>query len=107
MDRRAYAKALYSQNYHHVKQGLGRFGSGGPAMILAPRCLLRVAPQIGSSDMVMMALFGAAHAAEKFLCPIRASAVEAIGFFVIDPFHFVRGMQRYPFSEGGASSESI
>jgi hypothetical protein len=28
----------------------------------------------------------ASHAAEKFLCPIRASAVEAIGF--LDPLGF-------------------
>jgi len=46
--------------------------------------------------MVMVTDLRAAHTAEKFLCPIRASAVEAIGFFVIDALHFVLGMQRIP-----------
>jgi hypothetical protein len=46
--------------------------------------------------MMMMALFGATHPAEKFLRPIRASAIEAIGFFVINALHFVLGMQRIP-----------
>jgi hypothetical protein len=32
-------------------------------------------------DMMMMALFGAAQAAKKFLRPIRASAVKAISLF--------------------------
>ena len=52
--------------------------------------------QIRSGDMMVMALFGAAHAAEKFFCPIRASAVKAIGFLMIDTFHFVCGVQRIP-----------
>ena len=46
------------------------------AVILAPSRLLRVAEQIRASDMVVVADLGAAHAAEKFLRPIRASAVE-------------------------------
>jgi hypothetical protein len=45
---------------------------------------------------MMMTLFGATHAAEKFLCPIRARAVKAIGFFVIDALHFKACMQRIP-----------
>ena len=65
-------------------------------MVFAPRRLLRVAKQIRPGDMMVMALFGAAHAAEKFFCPIRTSAVEAIGFFVIDALHFVSGVQRIP-----------
>lgn len=44
----------------------------------------------------MVAGLGAAHAAEKFFCPIRASAVEAISFLVIDALHFVGGVQRIP-----------
>jgi hypothetical protein len=55
-----------------------------PAMVFPPGRLLRVAKQIRSSDMTMVPSLGAAHAAEKFLGPIRASAVETIGFFVID-----------------------
>lgn len=31
--------------------------------------------------------FGAAHTREKFLSAIRASAVEAVGFLVIDALH--------------------
>lgn len=46
------------------------------AVILAPRRLLRIAEQVIAADMVMMTNLSAAHAAEKFLCPIRASAVE-------------------------------
>ena len=38
--------------------------------------------------MVVVPDLRAAHAAEKFLRPIRASAVEAIGFLVVDPLHF-------------------
>jgi hypothetical protein len=44
--------------------------------------------------MMMVTLFRPAHTAEKFLGPIRASAVKAIGFFVIDALHFVLGVQR-------------
>ena len=32
----------------------------------------------------MVANLGAAHAAEKFLCPIRASAIVAMGFLMVD-----------------------
>ena len=46
--------------------------------------------------MVMVANFGAAHAAEKFLCPIRAGAVEAVRLFVIDPLHFELAVQAIP-----------
>ncbi len=34
--------------------------------------------------MVVVPNLGAAHAAEKFLCPIGASAVEAVRLLVID-----------------------
>ena len=46
--------------------------------------------------MVMVADLGAAHTAEKFLGPIRAGAVEAIGFFVIDPLHLKTLVQVVP-----------
>jgi hypothetical protein len=36
----------------------------------------------------MVADFGTANAAKKFLGPIRASAVEAVSLFVVDPAHF-------------------
>jgi hypothetical protein len=46
--------------------------------------------------MMVMADFGAAHAAEKFLRPIRASAVMAVGFLMIDPTHLESLVQRVP-----------
>jgi hypothetical protein len=60
-----------------------------PAVIFTPWCLLRVAEQILASDMMMVADFGAAHTAEKFLGLIRASAVQWISFLVIDPLHLI------------------
>ena len=36
----------------------------------------------------MVPNLGTAHAAEKFLCPIGASAVERIGVLMVDPLHF-------------------
>ena len=53
---------------------------GDAAVIFAPRRFLRVAEQILAGDMMMVADLGAAHAAEIFLRPIRASAVEAVRF---------------------------
>src|SRR5579885_3762624 len=46
--------------------------------------------------MVMMADFRAAHPAEKFLRPIRASAILRIGFFMVDALHFKAGVQLVP-----------
>jgi hypothetical protein len=46
--------------------------------------------------MVMVPNLRAAHTAEKFLCPIGASAVERIGFFVVDTLHFKAAMQLVP-----------
>jgi len=42
---------------------------------------------LAASDMMIVSGFRAAQAAEIFLRPIRASAVERIGLFVIDPLH--------------------
>ena len=44
--------------------------------------------------MVMVADFSAAHAAEKFLRPVRAGTVEAVGFLMIDPLHFKAASER-------------
>jgi hypothetical protein len=49
---------------------------------------LRVAQQVRARDVVAVADFRASHAAEKFLCPIRASAVEAVRLVMVDPLHF-------------------
>ena len=46
--------------------------------------------------MVMMADLGTAHTAEKFLCPIRASAVKAVCLFMIDTLHFEAAMKLIP-----------
>lgn len=43
--------------------------------------------------MVMMADFRAAHAAEKFLCHVRASAVRRIRFFAVDALHLETGVK--------------
>ena len=45
--------------------------------------------------MVMPDL-GTPHAAEKFLRPIRASAVQAVRLFVVDALHLITGMQIVP-----------
>jgi hypothetical protein len=46
--------------------------------------------------MVVVADFSPAHTAEKFLCPIRASAVEAVCLLVIDPLHFETAVEVVP-----------
>ena len=51
---------------------------------------------------MMVADFGAAQAAEIAFRPIRASAVQAVGFLVIDPLHFKAA--RADRSTTGASS---
>jgi hypothetical protein len=46
--------------------------------------------------MMVVALFGSTHPAEKFFRPISASAIHRIGLFVIDALHFILGVQRIP-----------
>jgi hypothetical protein len=46
--------------------------------------------------MVMVPNLGTAHAAEKFLCPIGASAVERIGVLMVDPLHFEAAVKIVP-----------
>ena len=46
--------------------------------------------------MVVVSNLGATHAAEKFLRPIRASAVEAVRYLVIDALHFEASMKIVP-----------
>jgi hypothetical protein len=55
------------------------------AVIFALRSLLGVPEQVGASDMMVVADLAATHAAEKLLCPVRASAVEAVGLLMVDP----------------------
>jgi hypothetical protein len=57
--------------------------------------------------MLMVADLSAANAAEKFLRPIRAGAVEAVRLFVIDPADFelaAKAISRGRFVGGDDSS---
>src|SRR5213080_3514953 len=45
----------------------------GAAIVLPPRCLLRVPQQVRPGDMMVMADFGTAHPGKEFFRPIRAS----------------------------------
>ena len=45
---------------------------------------------------MVVADLGAAQAAEKFLRPVRASAIIAVGFLVIDALHFELGVEAVP-----------
>jgi hypothetical protein len=58
---------------------------GNPAMIFAPRTLLRVAKQVVARDMVIVTSFRAPQAAEIFLGPIRARAIGAVCLLMVDP----------------------
>jgi hypothetical protein len=69
---------------------------GHAAVILTPSGLLGVPQEVRAGDMVVVADFSAAHPREKFLCPIRASAVEALGFLMIYALHFKAGMKIIP-----------
>jgi len=67
-----------------------------PAVIFPPGSFLSVAEEVGSRDMVMVPGFGAAEAAEILLGEVRASAVLAVGFSVIDPLHLEGRMKGIP-----------
>jgi hypothetical protein len=58
--------------------------------------------QIRAGKMVVVADLGAAHTAEKFLCPIRASAIETIRFLVIDTLHFEAAMKLIQLTDSSA-----
>ncbi len=66
---------------------LGRYCSCGDDP-RGKRTLARSEAQIVASDMVMVADLGAPETAKIFLGPIRAGAVEAVGFLMVDPLHF-------------------
>jgi hypothetical protein len=46
--------------------------------------------------MVVVADLNAPHAREKLFCPIRAGAVERVGFLMLDAAHLEAGMQIVP-----------
>ena len=64
------------------------------AMILAPCRFLREADQVGAGDMVMVADFAAAHAAEKALGVVRVDFADrqAVGFLMVDPVQLIPGV---------------
>lgn len=62
---------------------------GVAAMIFAPCCLLCVAREVRSSDVMVMSDFSATHAAKEFLRAVRAGPVSAIGLLMVDTAHFV------------------
>jgi hypothetical protein len=66
------------------------FAVADPAVVFPPSRFLRVAGQIRPGDMAV-ADFDAAHARQS-LCPIRASAVQAVGYLMIDLLHFTAGL---------------
>ncbi len=43
--------------------------------------------------MVVVTNLGTTHAAEKFFCPIGASAVQAVRLLVIDPLHLIAAVK--------------
>ena len=72
------------------------FAIGQTPILLPPGRLLCLAEQVPPGDVAVMANFRAAHPREKFLCPIGASAVQRIGFRVVNALHFITRMQRVP-----------
>lgn len=66
------------------------------AMILAPRRFLRIAKKIIARNMMMNADFSAAQAREIFFRPIRAGAVLAICFLMVDALHLEMAVQAVP-----------
>src|SRR3984893_8592505 len=56
------------------------------AVVPSPRPLLSIPQKARTGNVVMDANLRAAHTREKLLCPIGASVVHRIGFFVVDTF---------------------
>jgi hypothetical protein len=56
----------------------------GATIVFAPGSFLGITEQVRASKVMVVANLGTAHAAEKFFRPIRACAVQAVGFFVVD-----------------------
>lgn len=79
--------------HSEVDDALGLLAVSNTAVIFAPRGLLRVAEQIGSRDVVVMADFRTAEAAKELFRPIGAGAFVAVGFLVVDAAHLVAGVQ--------------
>jgi len=82
--------------HRQTRKAVHLFAIRGAAVIFPPRRFLRVTEQIRASDVMMVTDLGATHTAEKFLCPIRASAVQAAGFVVVDPADLVTLVQFFP-----------
>jgi len=65
-------------------------------MIIAPCAFLGIHSEVSPRDMAMMPDRGAAHAIEKLLGSICASATLGIGVLMIDPLHWECGLQIVP-----------
>ena len=67
-----------------------------PAVVLAPRHLIRVAGQVAAGELVMGADLRAAKAAKERLRLVRASLGRAVSLAVVDPLRQEAGMQHVP-----------
>jgi hypothetical protein len=54
------------------------------AVVPSPKPLLSIPQKVRTGNVVMDANLRAAHTREKLPCPIGASVVHRIGFFVVD-----------------------
>ena len=72
-----------------------------PAMILAPRGLVRILVQILVRDVVVLALNHPAQPREVGLRLIGASVTVAVGFAVVDAARIKDGMENVPVPRGG------
>jgi hypothetical protein len=78
---------IVAEDLQHSAEGLGGIAYGQE---------IETAEQIRAGYVVMEADLAATDAAEKFLCPIRAAAIVAVGVFVIDAAHFEFAVQAIP-----------
>ena len=69
---------------------------GDAAVVLPPSGFLSEAEQVWPGDMVVMASLAATEPGEIAFRPIRAGAIERIGFLMIDAAHLEPAMQVVP-----------
>ena len=75
---------------------LDLFAVRNAAVILAPSAFLSVAKEVCTRDVVMVANLRAAQPGEIAFRHVGASAVEAVGFLVVDPGNLIILMQIVP-----------
>ena len=87
-------------------------GSGGVAAhVFAPRHFVRILAEMRPGDMVMLANLRAPQPRDIAFRLVRAGAVLAVGFAMIDPLHFKARMEIVPSSrlvavDGAASGDA-